>query len=161
GQHRSHRRALQRAHGRERRAAPYLHRRERTQRAQPRHLKVGSKTYRTIWVASDGVSVEIIDQTKLPHDFVVEKLASLEDAARAFADMLVRGAPLMGVTAAYGLCLALKDDASDAAMHRAANVLEATRPTAVNLHAALHHMVERLQPIAPSERAAAAYALAS
>ena len=98
---------------------------------------VGGKSYRTIWVAADGVSVEIIDQTKLPHEFVVARLASLEDAARAIADMLVRGAPLIGVTAAYGLCLALQSDASDSAMIRAAKVLEATRPTAVNLRCAL------------------------
>jgi methylthioribose-1-phosphate isomerase len=112
-------------------------------------------------VASDGVSVEIIDQTKLPHVFAVARLVSLKDAARAIADMLVRGAPLIGVTAAYGLCLALREDASDLAMARAAKVLEATRPTAVNLRAALEHMLTRLQDVSPGERAASGYALAS
>jgi methylthioribose-1-phosphate isomerase len=124
-------------------------------------LKVGGKSYRTIWVATDGVTVEIIDQTRLPHELAIARLVSLDDAARAIADMLVRGAPLIGVTAAYGLCLALRSDASDAAMTRAAKILEATRPTAVNLRAALDQMQERLQRVSPGDRAAAAYALAS
>jgi methylthioribose-1-phosphate isomerase len=124
-------------------------------------LKVGGQPYRTIWVAPDGVSVDIIDQTKLPHELVVERLATLDDAARAIADMLVRGAPLIGVTAAYGLCLALRRDASDESMSRASAVLLATRPTAVNLRAALEHMQAHLERVAPAERAAAAYALAA
>ncbi len=124
-------------------------------------MKVGGQNYRTIWVASDGVSVEIIDQTRLPHDFVVARLVTLVDAARAISDMLVRGAPLIGVTAAYGLCLALREDASDPAMARAAKVLEATRPTAVNLRAALEHMIEHLRSVSIAERAAVAYTLAS
>jgi methylthioribose-1-phosphate isomerase len=124
-------------------------------------LKVGGKSFRTIWVAADGGSVEIIDQTKLPHDFAVARLASLDDAARAISDMLVRGAPLIGVTAAYGLCLALQSDASDSAMVRAAKFLEATRPTAVNLRSALAHMLEHLQRVSSAERARRAYALAA
>jgi methylthioribose-1-phosphate isomerase len=124
-------------------------------------LKVGGRTYRTIWVAPDGVSVEIIDQTRLPHDFAIVTLATLEDATRAIGDMQVRGAPLIGVTAAYGLCLALRVDPSDASMTRAARLLEATRPTAVNLRGALAYMRDRLAPLAPGQRAAAAYRLAS
>jgi methylthioribose-1-phosphate isomerase len=123
-------------------------------------LKVGGRPYRTIWVAPDGVSVEIIDQTRLPHDFAIVSVVTLEDAARAIADMQVRGAPLIGVTAAYGLCLALRTDASDESMAHAARVLEATRPTAVNLRGALAHMRNRLLPLAPGQRAAAAYRLA-
>ena len=96
-------------------------------------MRVGGVAYRTIWVAEDGRSVEIIDQTRLPHAFVTQSLRSLDDAARAIRSMQVRGAPLIGVTAAYGVCLALRDDPSDAALEAACAALLATRPTAVNL----------------------------
>jgi methylthioribose-1-phosphate isomerase len=124
-------------------------------------LKVGGRAYRTIWPASDGVSIQIIDQTKLPHELAIATLRTLDDAARAIAEMQVRGAPLIGVTAAYGLCLALRDDPSDAAMEHAARTLEATRPTAVNLRGALLQMCTKLRPVAPGVRIATAYALAS
>ena len=124
-------------------------------------MKVGGKQYRTIWVADDGQSVEVIDQTKLPHAFVVAKWSSLDDAVGAIQTMQVRGAPLIGVAAAYGVCLALRSDASDAAMAEACRRLLATRPTAVNLRAALTRLTERLTAVAPSDRVAAAYALAA
>jgi methylthioribose-1-phosphate isomerase len=124
-------------------------------------MNVDGRPYRTIWVGSDGWSVAIIDQTKLPHELAIAELVTLEDAARAIRDMQVRGAPLIGVTAAYGLCLAMRRDASDEALARAAETLEATRPTAVNLRAALDQMRAALAPLAPSERVRAAYALAS
>jgi methylthioribose-1-phosphate isomerase len=124
-------------------------------------MKVGGKQYRTIWVAEDGQSVEIIDQTKLPHAFVVAKWTSLDDAVRGIESMQVRGAPLIGVAAAYGVCLALGRDASDAAMADASRRLAATRPTAVNLRAALTALTERLAPLAPNERVAAAYGFAA
>jgi methylthioribose-1-phosphate isomerase len=124
-------------------------------------VKVDGKHHRTIWLADDGRAVEIIDQTKLPHEFAVARLESLEDAARAIREMRVRGAPLIGVTAAYGLGLALRRDAGDGEMLRASKVLEATRPTAVNLSAALRRMRARLASIVPAERVGAAYAFAA
>ncbi len=113
--------------------------------------------FRTIWREADG-TVGIVDQTRLPHELVRVKLSGLEDAARAIADMQVRGAPLIGATAAYGLALAAAGDASDTALAEAAERLEATRPTAVNLAWALGRMTAALAPLAPGERAAAAFA---
>ena len=103
-------------------------------------MKIDGVHHRTIWVADDGWSVEIFDQTRLPHELTVARLATLEDAANAISDMQVRGAPLIGATAAYGICLALRDDPSDAAVDRAYDRLLATRPTAVNLRWALDEM---------------------
>lgn len=120
-------------------------------------MNVDGKPYRTIWRASDGKSVEIIDQTRLPHHFTTVELRNLEDAANAISDMLVRGAPLIGATAAYGICLALEDDASDAHLAHAYETLMATRPTAVNLRWALDDMRTRLMPLPPEQRQAAAY----
>ncbi|HKQ71300.1 MAG TPA: S-methyl-5-thioribose-1-phosphate isomerase [Polyangiaceae bacterium] len=124
-------------------------------------MNVDGKAYRAIALAGDGETVEIIDQTRLPHEFVLTRLSTLEDAAMAIRDMLVRGAPLIGVTAAYGLALAMRTDASDAALARACTVLSATRPTAVNLHAALARMRGRLAPLLEAARASAARALAT
>ncbi len=120
-------------------------------------MNVNEKHYRTIWLADDGRSVEIIDQTRLPHRFETARLATLEDAAAAIGEMLVRGAPLIGATAAYGVCLALGRDPSDVSLDRARQVLTATRPTAVNLHWALGEMVKAVAPLDPNERPAAAY----
>src|SRR5215831_11484775 len=100
-------------------------------------MRVKDKHYRTIWPSEDGRSVEIIDQTKLPHRFVTTRLASVDDAARAIKTMQVRGAPLIGATAAYGLALALHDDPSDANLAHNAAYLAAQRPTAINLRWAL------------------------
>ncbi len=124
-------------------------------------MKVNGTAYRTIWLAKDGWSVEIIDQTKLPHDFAVARLTSLDEAAHAIRAMLVRGAPLIGATAAYGVALALRADTSDAALDRACDVLLATRPTAVNLRWALERMRRRLHALPEGERVAAAYAEAA
>jgi methylthioribose-1-phosphate isomerase len=124
-------------------------------------MRVGDTPYRTLWVAADGRAVEIIDQTRLPFEFVVETLETLEDAARAIRTMQVRGAPLIGVTAAYGLCLALGQDASDAALTRARDLLFETRPTAVNLRFALDVMVETLRDVPPADRLPLAYARAA
>jgi methylthioribose-1-phosphate isomerase len=96
-------------------------------------MKVDGRFYRTIWLNDDGWSVEIIDQTRLPHAFETVTLTNLEEAAQAIRAMLVRGAPLIGATAAYGVCLAMRADDSDAALERACDTLYATRPTAVNL----------------------------
>ena len=124
-------------------------------------MKIDGVHYRTIWVAEDGWSVEIIDQTKLPHEFRTVRLRSADDAARAIKDMVVRGAPLIGATAAYGICLALRDDPSDPALHEAYAMLAATRPTAVNLKWALEEMVKAVSPHAGQGRVEAAYAAAA
>jgi methylthioribose-1-phosphate isomerase len=120
-------------------------------------MKVGGKAYRTIWLDADGWSVRIIDQTQLPHRFEVVRLKTLEDAARAIAGMQVRGAPLIGATAAYGLCLALRDDPSRQNIENAVDALLATRPTAINLRWALDEMQASLLPLQAEERVAAAY----
>src|SRR5262245_27279655 len=103
-------------------------------------MKVGGKHTRSIWVEADGESVGIIDQTRLPHRYETAVLTSVDDAARAIRTMQVRGAPLIGATAAYGLCLALRADVSDEAIERASRQLLATRPTAINLTWALDEM---------------------
>jgi methylthioribose-1-phosphate isomerase len=120
-------------------------------------MKVDGRHTRTIWLEADGRSVGVIDQTRLPHRVATARLASLDDAVRAIATMQVRGAPLIGATAAYGICLALRSDASDAALERAVAVLMATRPTAVNLKWALDEMTAAVRNRAREERLAAAY----
>jgi methylthioribose-1-phosphate isomerase len=120
-------------------------------------VRVGGVLHRTVSVAADGFTVEIIDQTRLPHAFAVVALRSLEDAAHAIRSMQVRGAPLIGVTAAYGVCLALRADPSDASLERACAALLATRPTAVNLRWALDLMRAALEGVATADRVAAAY----
>ena len=120
-------------------------------------MMVQGRPMRTIWLAEDGWAVEIIDQTQLPHAFVTRRLETLEDAAHAIRTMLVRGAPLIGATAAYGLALALHGNASDETLARAGETLLATRPTAVNLRWAIEDVTGRMQDLAPADRAAAAY----
>ncbi len=124
-------------------------------------MRIAGKHWRTIWVEDDGWRVGIIDQTQLPHRFVTLKLRSDDDAAYAIKAMLVRGAPLIGVTGAYGLCLALRQSASDDAMAAAIETLAAQRPTAINLRWALEQMRRALAPLPPGERVAAAYAKAA
>ncbi|MBU1213110.1 MAG: S-methyl-5-thioribose-1-phosphate isomerase [Alphaproteobacteria bacterium] len=124
-------------------------------------MKINGKSYRTIWLNDDGWSVEIIDQTRLPHEFVTARLTTIEEAAVAIKTMQVRGAPLIGATAAYGLCLALREDASDEAMDAAIDHLNAQRPTAVNLRWALGEMRKSVQNLPREERVAAAYARAA
>jgi methylthioribose-1-phosphate isomerase len=119
-------------------------------------MKIDGKPTRTIWLEADGKSVGIIDQTRLPHRFVTARLANLADAARAIQSMQVRGAPLIGATAAYGMWLALRDDASDAALERAYAALLATRPTAINLKWALDEMLAVMRNRPRTERAAIA-----
>jgi len=120
-------------------------------------MKIDGKAYRTIWLAPDGWSVEIIDQTRLPHALAVVPLKSAEDAARAIFTMQVRGAPLIGATAAYGLAMAIREDASDEAIDRAITFLAAQRPTAINLRWALEEMRRAVQNLPREERLAAAY----
>ena len=103
-------------------------------------MKVGSRHYHTIWLNPDGRSVDIIDQRWLPHEFRVVTLKTVDDVATAIRDMWVRGAPLIGVTAAYGVAIAMAGDASNAALDKAWETLHVTRPTAINLKWALDDM---------------------
>jgi len=123
-------------------------------------MNVTGQAMRTIWLAPDGRTVEIIDQTRLPHELVIARLACLEDAARAIREMQVRGAPLIGATAAYGMALAIAVDPSDRGIEEAALTLAATRPTAVNLAWALAEMRRALAKLPLERRAAAALARA-
>ncbi|MGF7161807.1 methylthioribose-1-phosphate isomerase [Rhodoligotrophos appendicifer] len=124
-------------------------------------MKVNGVHYRSIWVEADGRSVRIIDQTRLPHDFVVIGIETLEDAARAIETMQVRGAPLIGATAAYGMALALASDASDDALEEAALRLRRTRPTAINLHWAIDEMLGAIRNQPREDRVEAAFTKAA
>jgi methylthioribose-1-phosphate isomerase len=119
-------------------------------------MNVRGRPTRTIWSGDDGRSVEIIDQTRLPHELVIVGLETLDDAARAIATMQVRGAPLIGAAAAYGIALATAEDPSDRGIEAAAAKLAATRPTAVNLRWALAEMKRALSEEPESRRFAAA-----
>jgi methylthioribose-1-phosphate isomerase len=120
-------------------------------------MKVDGKHFRSIWLESDGWSVGAIDQRRLPHEFVITRMTSAADAGEAIRSMLVRGAPLIGATAAYGVALAMRADPCDAALDLACKMLIATRPTAINLKWALDEMALALRPLPPSARVAAAY----
>ena len=119
-------------------------------------MKINGRPYRTIWpVGAD--AIEVIDQTKLPHRFETIILRSAADCARAIKEMIVRGAPLIGATAAYGIALAMREDASDEALDRAHDLLLSTRPTAINLRWALKRMIDRLRNHPRAERAQIAW----
>ena len=122
-----------------------------------RSMKVNGSQTRTIWVEADGATVGAIDQTLLPHRYATIRLATVEDAARAIKTMQVRGAPLIGATAAYGMALAARANASDSALERAYTLLIATRPTAINLRWALDEMMAALRNQPREHRTAAAY----
>src|SRR4051812_28421740 len=119
-------------------------------------MNVNGRPMRTIWVAEDSTPdypvVEIIDQTRLPHELIIVRLTTLEAAASAIRDMQVRGAPLIGAAAAYGVALAMVRDPSDAGLDNATKVLAATRPTAVNLAWALGEMRRALAALQPPQR---------
>jgi len=120
------------------------------------NMKVNGTHTRTIWIESDR-SIGTIDQTLLPHRYATIRLNTAEDAALAIKTMQVRGAPLIGAAAAYGMALAARADASDAALERAYALLFATRPTAINLKWALDEMMAALRNQPRDERVAAAY----
>jgi methylthioribose-1-phosphate isomerase len=120
-------------------------------------VKVDGKSYRTIWLGRDGRTVQVIDQTMLPHAFVVRDLMTMADAERAIRTMIVRGAPLIGATAAYGIGLAMAADSSDDMLAHAYKVLLAARPTAVNLRWALDDLRALLSPLPTARRHDAAY----
>jgi len=125
-------------------------------------MKIDGTPYRSIWVdETDGWSVRIIDQTKLPWSVDLVRITDMDTMAHAIKAMLVRGAPLIGASAAYGVALAMRADASDASLAQALAVLGETRPTAINLRWALARVQSVLQPLSPAARAGAAYAEAA
>ena len=124
-------------------------------------MKVNGRPYRSIWLNKNGWSADIIDQTRLPHDFITKTLSSTQDVAEAISFMRVRGAPLIGATAAYGLALAMREDSSDGYLEAAAETLLATRPTAVNLRWALTRIQQELEGLPAGERTAKAYGMAA
>ena len=119
-------------------------------------MRVNGLPQRSIWLNDDGWSVNVIDQTRLPHAFEIINLKTLEAACTAIRDMVVRGAPLIGITAAYGYSLALRQNASNQSLQQAYRALLATRPTAVNLRWALERMQNRIEQLPCHERAQAA-----
>ncbi len=120
-------------------------------------MNIFGRAYRTIWPDEDGVSIHVIDQTRLPHRFETVSLSTSAEVADAIVTMVVRGAPLIGATAAYGYAMAMREDASDANLEAAYHRLYETRPTAVNLRWALDDLKARLAPLAASERFPAAW----
>ena len=124
-------------------------------------MRVHGQSFRTIWQADAGGDIAVIDQALLPFAFEVRTLRGVGDAVTAIRDMVVRGAPLIGVTAAYGVALALRENSSDASLATAIETLVATRPTAVNLRWAAERMRRTVAPLPPVERAARAYAEAA
>jgi methylthioribose-1-phosphate isomerase len=124
-------------------------------------MNVQGQPYRAIWLNPARGTVEIIDQTRLPHRFETLTLSTLDDAAKAIATMQVRGAPLIGATAAYGVALAMRARNSDQALEHAVTHLAAQRPTAVNLRWALDQMRAHLVGYPPAQREAAAFAHAA
>jgi methylthioribose-1-phosphate isomerase len=120
-------------------------------------MRVNGQPCRTIFRADEAGTVAVIDQTRLPFEFTLRHLHSATDAAIAIRDMTVRGAPLIGVTAAYGVALAMRESPDDASLARASAELAATRPTAVNLRWALERMQRVLRDTPPGARAARAY----
>jgi methylthioribose-1-phosphate isomerase len=120
-------------------------------------MRVDGRDFRTIWLNADGENVDVIDQTKLPHRFEILTLKTAEDAEDAIRRMVVRGAPLIGATAAYGMALAARRDAREDGLKHAHDLLYASRPTAVNLRWALERIGRRLGALPVSERAAACY----
>ena len=124
-------------------------------------MKIEGKSYRTIWASADNAHVYVIDQTRLPFSLEIVELRSVADAERAIRTMIVRGAPLIGATAAYGMALAVRDDASDKSLADNAKFLRAARPTAVNLAWAVEDMAAHLRSIPVAQRKDAAFARAA
>src|SRR5258707_13810630 len=120
-------------------------------------MKIHGTHYRSVWPVGED-AFGIIDQTKLPHEFVTLILRSADDAAHAIRTMQIRGAPLIGAVAAYGLALAVREDSSDDAIEHALHMLAETRPTAINLKWALWRMRGALINRPHAERAALAWA---
>ena len=123
-------------------------------------MKVQGQAWRSVWLNTDH-SVGVIDQRFLPHELKTACLREVADVEQAIREMWIRGAPLIGVVAAYGMAVAMRQDSSDAGLFSAKKTLLATRPTAVNLRWALSRMLTGLLPLPREQRADAAYALAA
>ncbi|MEO9823283.1 MAG: S-methyl-5-thioribose-1-phosphate isomerase [Paracoccaceae bacterium] len=123
-------------------------------------MKVNGTQYRSLWWDDAKGALQIIDQRWLPHDFRIQSVETMTDFTDAIIEMRVRGAPLIGATAAYGVALAMAQDPSDAQFERAYETLHATRPTAINLRWALDRCRAALMPIPAAERAQEALQLA-
>ena len=119
-------------------------------------MRISGTHFRTIWMTETG-AVRVIDQSRLPFEFATLDLETLADAAQAIKTMVVRGAPLIGATAAYGMALATRTNPSDSHLAEAARTLQATRPTAINLAWALTRMRRVLAEVQPNERVAVAF----
>jgi methylthioribose-1-phosphate isomerase len=119
-------------------------------------MRVSGTHYRTIWPTVSG-TIRVIDQSRLPFEFTTIDLDTVDDVAQAIRTMVVRGAPLIGAAAAYGVALAARADASDGNLEAAARILQATRPTAINLTWALTRMRAALAGVAAKQRCAAAF----
>ncbi len=124
-------------------------------------MKINGISYRSIWLSDNGWSVKIFDQRRLPWELQIIELTSCDQAVCAIKEMWTRGAPLLAMTAAYGLCLALREDTTDAALESAYKKLMVTRPTAVNLRWALDEMMRAVRPVKGKERIEVAYRRAS
>ena len=120
-------------------------------------MRIGDRHWRTIFLEDDGYTVSVIDQTRLPFALEIRQLHTAADAAEAIRDMVVRGAPLIGVTAAFGVALGLRRDPGDAALMTMLDLLGGTRPTAVNLGWALARMETLLRDAPPASRVELAY----
>ena len=123
-------------------------------------MKVNGTHYRSIWYDHSDCEVKIIDQRWLPHDFRIVSLTNLTQFAVAIRDMWVRGAPLIGATAAYGVAISLNNDASDAGVKNTYDTLIKTRPTAINLKWALDRFIRMLKDVPEVDRASRALELA-
>ncbi|MDC9594113.1 S-methyl-5-thioribose-1-phosphate isomerase [Xenorhabdus sp. IM139775] len=124
-------------------------------------MKINGTHYRSVWLADDGYTVEILDQTKLPFEVQAVQLRTLQDAATAIKEMWVRGAPLIGAVAAYGMALAMRQENSDENLRQAYAILVKTRPTAINLKWALDRTYQVLENSQHSQREATAYRIAN
>ncbi len=119
-------------------------------------MNIQGKHWRSIWLEMGGESVAVIDQTKLPHSLKIRSLKTFKDVVKAISKMVVRGAPLIGITGAYGLMLALIDDPSDRSLEKASMELISTRPTAINLKFSIQRVLTRVMPLPLDQRADAA-----
>ena len=124
-------------------------------------MRVDGRQWRTIWVENEAGDVGVIDQTVLPHRFACRVVADAAEMTAAIRDMVVRGAPLIGVSAAYGMALAMRSNPADDHLDAAAAMLASARPTAVNLRWALDRLLGHLRPLPAHLRRAAAYAQAA
>jgi len=123
-------------------------------------MLVGGQQYRAIWRDPSTGQVQVIDQRILPHRFEIMDVTTVDEFVVTIRDMVVRGAPLIGVTAAYGMAMAMKEDPSDAGMAEASSKLKGARPTAVNLAWAVDRVAKEIAGLTPSDRALAAMTLA-